>query len=379
MPKKAKELSAVAVKKLPVPNHAVGGVAGLLLQVTSIDAKSWILRITIDGKRRHLGLGSYPDISLAIARDKARHIKANGVPIKKRTINFTAAVQRYLEGKRHEFKNLKHFAQWKSTLATYAEPTIGHLPVDDIELEHILAVLEPIWMVKTETAKRVQGRIEKVLSWATVSKYRTGENPAAWKNHLDNILPKPSKIKIVAHHPALPYADIKAFMASIRAKKGLGAKALEFLILTATRAGDVRNAKWSDIKDGAWTIATTKTGKQHRVPLSPQALFLLDSVPVLGDYLFEAPRGGSLSDGAMKKVINGSYIDPKVNKKVVPHGFRSTFRDWAEENTTHSSNVIEMALAHAIGNKVEAAYRRGDLFEKRTELMVQWADFCAEN
>jgi len=394
MPKKAKELSAIELRNLTKQGvHAVGGVAGLLLQVGKTDSRSWILRVLVGSKRRDIGLGGYPDVSLALAREKAKELREKikeGVdPVNERRVareqlkiaqfsqvTFDEAAKRFLANKKHEFSNTKHASQWAKTLETYASPIIGKLPVAEIELPHIRQILEPIWIEKTETANRVRGRIENVLNWATVSGYRTGENPARWKGHLDNILPKPSKIKKVKHHKALPRQHLFAFIRDLRKREGIAAKALEFLILTAARSGEVRGALWSeiDIKAKLWTIPAErmKAGKEHQVPLSDEVIALINSLPVIegNEYLFRAPRGGVLSDMALSAVVRRMKVD------AVPHGFRSTFRDWCSEETNFPHNVAEMALAHTIGNKVEAAYRRGDLLAKRTLLMEQWAKYC---
>jgi len=411
MPKKAKELSAVEVKRITKQGvHAVGGVAGLLLQVTSTAAHSWILRAKVGSKRRDMGLGGYPDVTLAGARDKAREMREKiqqGIdPVEERKaarealkedqrtrLIFDDAVVRYLTNKQHEFKNAKHFAQWGSTLKTYASPVVGNLPVSDINLNHIIQILEPIWLTKTETAKRLRGRIENVLSWATISGFRTGDNPARWKGYLDNVLPKPSKVTKVKHHPSLPAKHIYRFLSNLHKRDGAAAAALEFLILTATRSQDVRGATWSevDLQECLWTIYEHrgKTGKEHRVPLTDGAIKFLKSLPRMAEdkYLFTAPRGGQLSDMSLSALVKrmhkadieqggDGYIDPKENRVAVPHGFRSTFRDWAAEDTNYPNIVVEMALAHSIGNKVEAAYRRGDLLEKRTWLMNDWIKYC---
>jgi len=411
MPKKAAELSAIEIKRITKPGlHAVGGVAGLLLQVTLTGARSWILRAKIGTKRRDIGLGGYPDVTLAGARDKARElrekIQAGIDPVEERKaarealiegqrtrLIFDDAVVRYLANKQHEFKNKKHFAQWGSTLKTYASPIVGKLPVSEIGLNHIIQILEPIWLTKTETAKRLRGRIENVLSWATVTGFRTGDNPARWKGHLENVLPKPSKVAKVKHHPSLPWKGISPFMHELQQREGMATRALEFLILTATRSGEVRFATWDevDLEQCLWSIpeGRMKGAKEHRVPLSDEALKILKALPrMTGDHhLFPAPRGGELSDTSLAAVVkrlhNSSielggegYIDPKEKRMAVPHGFRSTFRDWAAENTNYANIVVEKALAHTIGNKVEEAYRRGDLFEKRTKLMSDWATYC---
>jgi len=394
MPKKARELSATEVKRFTKAGlHAVGGVAGLLLQVSSTNARSWILRTMVGSKRRDIGLGGYPDVTLAQAREKARALKdkiKEGIdPVEERKaarrnlisdqskiLTFDIAAERFLSNKEHEFKNKKHAAQWGSTLRTYASPIIGKLPVSEIELNHIIQILEPIWLEKTETAKRLRGRIESVLSWATVSGFRKGDNPARWKGHLDTVLAKPNKISKVKHHKALPWQEINPFLEKLKKREGITAKALEFLILTATRSGEVRGATWEeiDLKAKLWTIPEErmKAGKEHRIPLTDQSIELLKSLPKMENepHVFPAPRGGALSDMTISSILKRMKVD------AVPHGFRSTFRDWCAEHTNYPTIVAEMALAHTIGNKVEAAYRRGDLIAKRTQLMQDWSKYC---
>ena len=259
---------------------------------------------------------------------------------------------------------------------TYAYPHFGNLLVKDIVQEHVLKALEPIWKTKTETATRLRGRIESILDWATVRKYRTGDNPARWKGHLDKLLPAPGKIQKVEHHKALPASQMPAFIKDLRTREGLAARALEFAILCASRSGEVRGAQWAEIDMGQaiWVIPAErmKAGKEHRVPLSVQALQLLKSIPKseAGDWVFTSATGKPLSDMALTTVLRRMKVD------AVPHGFRSTFRDWAGEITNHPRDVAEQALAHTLENKVEAAYRRGDALEKRRFMMQEWADYC---
>lgn len=393
MPKKAKELGPLAVSRLTSPGlHRVGGVAGLALQVSTSGARSWILRTTIGGKRCEKGLGGYPDVTLAGARDAARAVHAkitSGLdPIMEaraaRSLlraavaaawTFDRCAEKYIEAKTPEWSNAKHAAQWTATLKTYASPVMGKLLVRDVGLPHVLEVLQPLWLLKTETASRVRARLESVLDWATTSGYREGPNPARWKGHLDNILAKPSKVSRVEHHAALPVSEVGAFMARLRAAEGLGARALEFAILTAARSGEVRGATWDEIDlDAAlWVVPAErmKMSREHRVPLSPPALNLLRAQPRINgtELVFPAPRGGTLSDMTLSAVLRRMAVP------AVPHGFRSTFRDWCSESTNYPRDVAEQALAHAISSKVEAAYRRGDLFEKRRRLMADWATF----
>lgn len=394
MPKKVEELSALVVSRLTAPGfHAVGGVAGLHLSISGTGARSWVLRIMVGGKRRDMGLGGFPDVTLAQAREKAREKRAmvaEGIdPIEARrvaqsrliadsltAITFESAAKDYIKAHSPGWRNAKHGAQWRSTLENYAYPKIGAVLVRDVALTHVLAILEPIWTEKTETASRLRGRIESVLDWATARGYREGLNPARWRGHLDKLLPNKGKIAKVDHHPALSADDLPAFMKDLRNREGIAARALEFAILTATRSGEVRGALWPEFDlDGAtWTIPGNrmKAGKDHRVPLSPAAVTLLRALPrIVGSAtVFQAPRGGVLSDMALTAVMR------RMGASAVPHGFRSTFRDWASERTNYPRDVAEMALAHTIGDKVEAAYRRGDLFEKRRRMMEEWAKFC---
>ncbi len=394
MPRKADELGPLAVSRLKAPGlHPVGGVAGLRLQVSPSGARSWILRVTVGGKRREKGLGGFPDVTLAGARDAARAARAliagGADPIAEAkaarsalqaagasVLTFNECAEKYIRSHESEWKNPKHIAQWRSTLETYAGPVLGKLNVADIELPHVLGVLEPIWKTKTETASRVRGRIESVLDWAKVRGYRTSPNPAQWKGHLDHVLPAPGKVQKTEHHRALPIDEMPGFMRHLRKAEGLGALALEFAILTAARSGEVRGATWSEIDLNAaiWVIpsARMKMDKEHRVPLSDAALGVLRGLPRIkgADLVFAAPRGGVLSDMTLSAVLR------RMEVPAVPHGFRSSFRDWCSERTNYPREAAEMALAHAIGDKVEAAYRRGELFEKRRLMMKDWAAFC---
>ena len=391
MPKIASELSALAVKNLSASGlHAVGGVPGLHLQITDSGARSWVLRVRVGSKRRDVGLGSYPSVSLAQARQKARETreqvrqgidpvlekhaaKARLIAAQSSAMTFDEAAQQFMKSKAQELAP-KQAAFWRYTLDEYASPIVGKMDVSHIELAHIVQVLEPIWATKTETAKRLRGRIESVLAWATVRGYRTGDNPARWKHNLDAVLPKPGRITKTVHLRALPYSEMPDFMQRLLDAEGQGAKALTLAILTATRSGEVRGATWGelDLEARTWTIPADrmKTGIEHRVPLSNPVIALLESLPAgkPGDLVFPAPRGGMLSDMTISAVTRRMEVD------AVPHGFRSTFRDWAAETTHFSRDVCEMALAHVVRG-VEGAYRRGDLFEKRRRLMDAWATY----
>lgn len=389
MPKKVPELKPIQVQRLAARDgfHAVGGVAGLHLQVRGAST-AWVLRATVGPRRRDIGLGGYPDVTLSEARDRARAARAQilkGIdPVEaKRALRtsmiasptFDWCAAQTIAAKRPEWKNAKHADQWESTIKAYASPEFGRLPVDAVQLSHVVGVLTPLWTTKTETATRLRARIEAVLAWATVSGYRTGDNPARWKGNLDALFAKPRKVTKVQHHRALPVDELHGFVAELRKRDGMAARALEFLILTATRSGEVRGARWSEVDlDGAvWTIPADrmKAGKEHRVPLTETAITLLRALPRMAgtDYVFPSASGGMLSDMSVSAVMRRMGVD------AVPHGFRSTFRDWASERTAYPRDVAEMALAHAIGNKVEAAYRRGDLFAKRTHMMADWSRF----
>lgn len=396
MAKGIDKLTALAVKKTSSPGY-YGDGGGLWLQISKTGTKSWIFRFTspITKKAREMGLGSVDTYSLAEARiraKKARQTVDEGIdPIAEReaekqkvqvaaamTMTFAQCAAAYIEAHEAGWKNLKHAAQWKSTLATYANPEIGNLSVAVVDTAWILKILEPIWKTKNETANRLRGRLEAVLDWATVRGYRAGNNPARWKGHLDTLLPAPSKIQKVIHHAALPYKDIGQFMLNLKAKDGIAALALQFAILTAARSGEVRGATWDEIdfENRTWTIPANrmKAGKEHRIPLSDSALSILQVIPRMIDnpLVFPAPRGGLLSDMTMTAVLRRME-----RGDLTVHGFRSTFRDWAGEMTAYPREVIEHALAHQLKDKAEAAYARGTLFAKRKQLMDSWATFCS--
>lgn len=390
------KLTAVAIAKTTKPGR-YGDGGGLWLQVSQFGTKAWIFRFMINGKAREMGLGSIETFSLKEARERAREARqlvANGVdPIEKRAseklangaasaklITFSEAASRYLKAHAAAWRNLKHADQWKNTLEAYAKPTIGSLGVADVETSHIVNVLEPIWTTKTETASRVRGRIEAILDWATARGFRTGENPARWRGHLDKLLPARGKITKVQHHAALPYGALPAFLEGVRASEYISARALEFTILTAARTGEAIGAKWPefDLAQKIWTIPgdRMKSGRDHRVPLSDRAVQILDKLPRGSDqYVFPGAREGKpLSNMAMLEFLRG--IDE--TSELTVHGFRSTFRDWAAEQTNFPRDVAEAALAHVIADKTEAAYRRGDALEKRRKLMNAWARYCTE-
>lgn len=415
MPKVAKELSALEVKKLQHngsatnATFAVGGVTGLLLQISPTGGRTWLLRTMVGEKRREIGLGGYPDVPLAQARERAREAKdkirrgidpveerkataASLVAAQRRGLTFEKAMDQYLAAKLDAFRNEKHKAQWRSTLETYALPEIGKMLVDDITVQDVLRVLKPIWTTKTETASRLRGRIEAVLSWATVAGHRTGDNPARWAGNLKEMLPAASKVAKADNHPALRIEDAPAWFGALRQREGMGSRALEFLALTACRSQEVRGARWEeiDLQAKIWTIpaARMKMGKEHRVPLTDAAISLLAALPRFeGNALvFPAPRGGELSDmtlsATMRRLHDAEtdekrpgFMDRVSKRPAVPHGLRSTFRDWAAEKTNYPGDLAEVALAHKVSNAVEAAYRRGDMIEKRRQMMEAWAKF----
>jgi integrase len=367
-----------------------GDGSGLWLQVNG-NSKSWLLRYMIDGRARYMGLGAYPAFSLKEARERARRARQLVIdridPIEARNqeraqkklevakaITFEQACERYVALHEGDWKNGKHAAQWRSTLAT-TYPVIGDLPVAAIDTGLVLKVLEPMWKVTPETASRLRGRIERVLAWATISGYRSGDNPARWSGHLVEALPKLNRSS-VEHHAALPFDELPAFMVELREREGISARALEFAILTAARTGEAVGARWDeiDLTKKTWTIPgeRMKIGKEHRVPLSARAIEILQALPREdgNPHVFVGARNEAVGRTTMLKLLKA------MRPGFVPHGFRSTFRDWASERTSFPPQVVEMALAHAIGNKVEAAYRRGDLLAKRAALMNAWASFC---
>jgi integrase len=394
MARRVDQLSAIVVKALSSPGY-YGDGNGLYLQISASGSKSWIFRFSNSGKRREMGLGPLHTISLGLAREKAlacrRLLAAGKDPIvdrdsaktsealsRARAKTFDQCAAGYINAHRGSWKSAKHAAQWESTLATYASPFFGSTPVADVDTELVMSVLRPIWNTKTETAVRLRGRIESILDWATVSKYRQGENPARWRGHLENLLGNPHKIAPVQNRPALPWRELPAFMAELIEREGSGARATQFAILTACRSGEVRGATWSeiDLRANLWTIPAVrmKAGKEHRVPLSGAAIALLRALPRDGDTVFLGQnRKTQLSDMTLTAVLR------RMGRgDITVHGFRSSFRDWCAEGegNAFSREVCEHALAHSLPDKVEAAYRRGDLLEKRIILMHAWADFC---
>ncbi len=389
------KLTPLRVEKLRKPGR-YGDGGNLWLQVSKWGTKSWLFRYTIDGKQRQMGLGSADTVKLGEAREQARQARNwflhGHDPIAQRDaeraaaradaakgVTFKNASERYIAAHEAAWKNEKHVTQWRATLTTYAYPIMGDLSVAAIDTGLVTKVLEPIWTTKPETASRLRGRIEVILDWAKVRGYRHGENPARWRGHLDKLLPAKGKVRKVTHHAALPIDNLASFMAALRKQPGVGARALEFAVLTAARTGEVIGARWSEIDLAAkmWTVPVDrmKAGREHRVPLSDCAVEILEALPrgQADDYVFPGAKPGApLSNmsllATLKRMGRGD---------LTTHGFRSTFRDWTAERTNYPREVAEMALAHKVADAVEAAYRRGDLFQKRQRLMQAWADACA--
>ena len=387
-------LTAVKVQKIAGRGRYADG-GGLYLQVSEWGTKAWLFRYKLDGKARQMGLGSVNTFSLAEARERARlarqlladHLdpidarrgrRMQGKAEAAKQVRFKEAAEKYIAAHRAGWKSEKHAGQWATTLETYAYPVVGDLSVAAIETAHVLKVLEPIWTSRTETASRLRGRIEAVLDWATARQLRQGENPARWRGHLDKLLPAKTKVRKVKHHDALPYGDVPEFMAKLRAMDSVSARALEFTILTAARTGETIGALWPEIDFATkvWTVpgTRTKSGREHRVPLSERALEILAALPREdgNEHVFIGARAGKgLSDTAMLKLLRG--ID---DTGLTVHGFRSSFRDWAGNQTNYPREVAEAALAHRVGDATEAAYRRSDALEKRRKLMQAWASYC---
>lgn len=418
MPIKARELGPLDIKRMTrgggekVETFAVGGVTGLYIQILPSGASSWLLRVKVGERRREIGLGAYPDVPLAQARDRARiardEIRAGIDPVEKRKaarsalittqrrgLLFSGAMDRFLETKLEGHKNEKHRAQWRSTLETYAKPTLGPMLVSDITVQDVLRVLQPLWSERTETASRLRGRIEAVLSWATVAGHRSGDNPARWSGNLKELLPAPSKVAKSEHHPAIDLKDAAIWFATLRKLDGNGSRALEFAALTAVRSSETRGTVWSEIdfEQKIWILPPIrmKGKREHRVPLSAEAVHLLKNQPRFAgtDLVFPAPRGGELSDMTLSATMRRmhqteldqgrpGFLDRTSQRPAVPHGLRSTFRDWAAELTTYPGEMAEVALAHKITNAVEAAYRRGDMIEKRRDMMTAWVNFLGD-
>ena len=402
MPRKLHNaLTPITVKNAGPGRHADGG--GLYLRVQNGGARSWLFRSQSGGKARDVGLGPAAgphSLSLQTAREMARDLagqasKGEAIESKRTKARKAAAAagatdrarrtfqeiaESYIELKENGWRNDKHRAQWRATLKAYAYPHFGQLPVSEIGTEDVLKALKPIWTTKPETASRVRGRIENIMDAAKVQGFRSGENPARWRGHLDHILPKRAMLSR-GHHAAIPYAELPAFMADLSGRKALAAKALEFTILTAARSGEALGATWGeiDLEAAIWSIPAgrMKAGKEHRVPLSPRALAILAAVQPLNT---KASQSAAIFPGTKGKGLSGmamAMLMRRMGQSETVHGFRSTFRDWAAERTSFAHEACEIALAHTISNKAEAAYRRGDMLEKRLKLMEAWATYCA--
>ncbi len=411
MPRVAKELSALEVRRLKHPGQTsvpvlkmVGGIAGLGVQITASGAKSWILRTTILGKRRDLGLGPYPEVSLANASQAAREVKAQiragKDPLaerrqakakleaeERRRMTFKQAVDAYCATKLEELTSDKHRNDWVASLNSYAVPVLGSMPVGDIEMRDVLQVVEPMWLAKTATASRLRGRIEKILDWCTVKGYRAGENPARWAGNLKELLPKPRKVSKVTHKPALAVASAPAWWAALAQCNHVGAEALKFITLTGVRSNEALGAHWNefDLVEGVWVVPAErmKMKREHRVPLPAAALALLEGLKRDGDLVFRGPRGGQMRDHYTSELMrkmnadsDGAFVDPVSGLPAVPHGLRSTFRQWCAEQN-YPRELAEAALAHQVGNAVERSYQRSDMIERRRALMQGWSEHLA--
>lgn len=398
-----KALTAAQVRTVQEPGkYHDGGGLGLFLRVDPNGARFWVQRVTIRGKRCELGLGSPPLVPLAEARETAtankRLVRAGGDPLAEKrkardVLTFGQAVEKYLEHKLAEFRNDKHRKQWRATLDTYAAPVLGAKPVAEIEMRDVLRVVQPIWSEKTETASRLRGRIEAVLSWATVAGHRSGDNPARWSGNLSEMLAKPGKVAKATNHAALALADAPRWWSDLAKREGMAARALQFLTLTAARSGEVRGMTWAevDLEAGLWIVPASrmKAGREHRVPLTREAVALLLALPRMegSPYVFFATQSGMLSDMSLSAVMRrmqeaetkagrSGYLDLRSGRPAVPHGMRSTFRDWAAEQGIER-DLAEMALAHNVGSEVERAYRRSDMLERRRSVAERWGSFLA--
>jgi len=435
MPKRAKELTPAQIKNLKHPGGEkpvkvpVGGVSGLYVQITPNNAKSWVLRtrygewaetklasgkIQRGRKKREIGLGGYPDVLPGAARDKAREVKAKleaGIdPIaerkatqaaliaaQRRGMTFAEAWEKFAAEKIKEFSTDRYREQWQRTVEIYALPDLGKMAVQDIGLQDVLRVLQPLWDEKTVTAVKVRERLEKVLAFATVQGYRTGDNPARWKGNLDMVLPAPGKVSGAVNYPAVQLDDVARWWQALQGRDGMGAKALAFQAMTATRSGAIRFATWDeiDLQAKVWTIQPGRQSSKipanesaKRIPLTEPMIALLESLPRLdgSNLVFWAPKGGALSDATMGKTMRviheadlksggKGYVDAKTGEQAVPHGLRSTFRTWVAERTSFDGDMAEVALFHKVGSKVAQAYNRADQVEKRRHMMAAWGDF----
>ena len=389
------KLTALGVARITKPGTYADG-DGLYLQVVNGNARSWIYRYSLDGRARYYGLGSAKVISLRRARELAaepRRLRAEGIdPLEHRRaqrqaariqsvrgVTFRQCAEGYIAAHEHSWTNAAHREQWRTSLAMYVFPVVGDMPLQAIDTALVLRILQPIWNAKPETASRIRSRIKSILDAAKAQDLRTGENPARWKGHLANLLPAPAKVRKVEHHPALLYGELPAFMADLRGRPSISARCLEFTVLTAARRGEAIGARWSeiDLDAAVWTVPATrmKSRRAHRVPLAEPVIRLLRDLHAVRSSEHVFP--GNKPDKPLTGSSVNKLLEMMDRRDITVHGFRSTFRDWAAEQTEFSYEVVEMALAHAVGSSVERAYRRTDLFEKRAKLMTAWAGYCA--
>jgi integrase len=389
-------LTAVGINRLKAPG-LYGDGGNLNFRVADGGSRSWVFRFAKNGRTRDAGLGPYPEVSLADARVKAfewRKLLAAGIdPLEQRnverasdrvaasrTITFDDCVDGYIAAHESAWQSPKHGKQIRATLMAYASPVFGRLPVSAIDTGLVVRALESIWATKPTTASRLRGRIENVLDWAKVRGYRREENPARWKGHLDHLLPSKGKVRAIEHHPAMPYSEIAAFTTRLRELPNINARAMEFLILTGARSGEVIGATWNEIDIGAkvWTVPASrmKAKREHRVPLTTAAITALKQMEAIrqSDFIFSGVGGGRLGVNSLSELLAGMVARDIASV----HGFRSTFRDWAAERTSFPREIAELALAHSVGSDVEQAYRRTDLFDKRRRLMEEWAKYCGQ-
>jgi integrase len=399
VPRAIERLSAVGIVKRAKRKGMFCDGGGLYLHSDPPTQCSWLFRYRLNGKTHWMGLGPYPAISLAQARElasNARSLKSLGIdPIERReadrdaarlavvkAVTFSECAENYIKAHRVGWRNAIHASQWERTLRAYAYPHIGTLPVQAVDTSLVLKALEPVWTEKPETASRLRGRIESILNWAKVRGLRSGENPARWKGHLDHLLPAKSKIRRVKHHAAMPHANVPGFIRLLREQDGIGARAFEFLILTAARTGEVIGLRWReiDLRNKLWIVPgyRMKAANEHRVPLSPRAMAILEAIKPdeIEDDAFVFP--GSKPEKPQSNMVFLMLLRRMKIHNLTAHGFRATFKTWATERTNFPREVIEAALAHTTGDKLEAAYQRGDIFDKRLRLMTAWAEYCGK-
>lgn len=384
MGRTSKRLTAVDVKAKTEPGRYADG-DGLYLNIAAGKSKSWVFLWMKNGKRREMGLGSYPTISLVAARQRAdecrRQVAEGFDPIAERKktapVSFGDAADKFVASMASSFRNEKHREQWKMTLGDTYCAELRKLAISDVDTDAVLKVLNPIWQTKSETASRLRGRIERVLDFATVKGWRTGENPARWRGHLKNALPARQKL-LRGHHAAMPYAEVPAYVKRLQKAEAMAARGLEFLILTASRSGEVLGARWDEVNlnDAVWTVPAErmKAAKEHRVPLSPRAVTLVQSLlqAKVSEYIFP----GEKKDAPLSGMAFAMLMRRMKVEQYTPHGFRSAFRDWAGDETTFPREIAEAALAHRVGDETERAYRRSDALDRRRKLMVAWEEFC---